>query len=986
VERKLATVLFVDLVDSTSLLVSDPEIVRRRQTQFFEGAARCIAAHGGIVEKYAGDAVMAAFGVPQAHEDDAERAVRAALAILEKTAALGLDARVGVESGEVVFDERDSTFATGEAVNIAARLQQAAQPNQVLLGPAAFRLTLNRFQVEDAGPLDLRGHAQPVWTWRVICATDGVPRRRSVAPLIGRDSELELLRLTYDRAVRDRRAHLFTVFGEPGVGKTRLALDFTDSLDGATVLVGRALPYGEGVTYWPVAEMVKAAAGITDDDPLAEAQEKLRVCCEDEAVADLLGLASGVLEAVEGERSQKEIAWAVRRWSELIAAQQPLVLVFEDIHWAEEPLLELIEHLVERVQQVPLLVVCLARPELLEIHSSWGGGRVRATSIELEPLDVEQTEALMDELLADVALPAAQIAELVEKTGGNPLFVEETIRMLAEDGSGRIPDTVQALIAARIDRLPPDAKSVLRRAAVIGRTFWPGALEALAPEVEVAPALEHLLRREFVLPEDRSTISGESAHRFKHVLIREVAYSGLSKSSRASLHEAFAAWLAERAGEELLEIRAYHLDQAAALLAELDGEAPEALRRQAAAALEAAGGRALAREANRSARRVFLRAVELEPTLRRRYLAARAAWRLDDLPAVAGEMQRVADDAVAAGDAQLEGRALVALGEMYLVRDADLPLARQTVERALDLLPADDNVARFDALRVLATAAWWVGDADASREYAVQIRAVADASGRLDLRSAAALRLGSVYLTAAELDQADEQAGIALALAEESGSIVRRGDALHLQASVHEQRREHAEAEELYARAIALFAEAGSVRDQARSQNHLAALLLYQEKDLAQAERLLRDAIRILKPLGERGFLCESQRLLSQLVLGEGKLEEAERLALESRETVGPHDVTSRATTRMALGLVREAQGREAEAEELLREAVDIVQDTAVECLLGEPPRQLARFLRDHGRPDDGGNGDGGAAADPRREARARGGRAVVPREPAPRR
>jgi class 3 adenylate cyclase/tetratricopeptide (TPR) repeat protein len=954
VERKLATVLFVDLVDSTRMVrAADPEVVRRRQTQFFDGAARCITAHGGIVEKFAGDAVMAAFGVPQAHEDDAERAVRAALAIVEKTRELGLDVRVGVESGEVVYDDRDSTFATGDAVNIAARLQQAAEPNQVLLGPAAFRLTLNRFEVEDAGPLELRGREHPLWAWRVICANDGVLRRRSAAPLIGRDSELDLLRLTYERAVRDERAHLFTVYGEPGVGKTRLALDFTDSLDGATVLVGRALPYGEGVTYWPIAEMVKAAAGITDDDPLPEAQEKLRVCCEDEAVADLLGLASGVLDAVDGERSQQEIAWAVRRWSELTAAQQPLVLVFEDIHWAEEPLLELIEHLVERVRQVPLLVLCLARPELLEVHPSWGGGRLRATAIELEPLQAAETERLVDELLADVELPARQVAELVEKTGGNPLFVEETIRMLAEDGSGRIPDTVQALIAARIDRLPPDAKTVLQRAAVIGRTFWPGALAALAPDVEVEPALDHLLRREFVLAEQRSTISGESAHRFKHVLIREVAYSGLSKSSRAQLHEAFAAWLAERAGEELLEIRAYHLDQAAALLAELDGEAPEPLRREAAAALEAAGGRALGREANRSARRLFLRAVELEPTLRRRYLAARAAWRLDDLPAVASEMQRVADDAVAAGDQHLEGRALVAVGETMLVRDADLPLARETVERALTLLDADDHMARFEALRVLATAAWWVGDAERSRAYAEEIAAVAERSGRLDLRSAAALRLGSVYLTAGELDRADEQAATALALAEESGSIVRRGDALHLQASILEQRGEAAAAADLYARAVALFAEAGSVRDQARTHNHLAELLLEQGEDVPQAERLLREAIRILKPLGERGFLCESQRLLSQLVLAQGKVEEAERLALESRETVGPHDITSRATTRMALGLVREAQGRDDDAEELLREAVEIIGGTAAECLVPAPSRALARFLRERGREGD---------------------------------
>ena len=355
-ERKLATVLFVDLVSSTeSLNNADPEVVRRRVSRFFDQVSHCIVTHGGTVEKFAGDAVMAAFGVPLAHEDDAERAVRAAIATLERVKELGLEARVGIESGEVVADDSESTFATGEAVNLAARLQSNAEPNQILVGPAAARLLRGRVDLEPIHPLELRGWREPVAAQRVICVNEpGEPVTGLSAPLVGRESELELLENTYERVVRAGRAALVTIYGDPGVGKSRLAREFVAGLEGATVLVGRCLPYGEGVTYWPLAEMVKASSGISDDDPLDDAQRKLRACCEDEAVADLLGLAVGVLEAVEGERSQQDISWAARSWAEQLAQAQPLVLVFEDVHWGEEPLLELIEQLAS-VREAPLL-------------------------------------------------------------------------------------------------------------------------------------------------------------------------------------------------------------------------------------------------------------------------------------------------------------------------------------------------------------------------------------------------------------------------------------------------------------------------------------------------------------------------------------------------------------------------------------------------------------------------------------------------------
>ena len=956
-ERKLATVLFVDLVDSTSFVSgTDPEVVRRRVQRYFERVSHCVTTHGGIVEKFAGDAVMAAFGIPQAHEDDAERAVRAALGILESVHELELEARIGIEAGEVVADDSDSTFATGEAVNVAARLEQAAEPGQLLIGPGAHRLTLGRVEVEDVGPVELKGLAQQIWTWRVVGASGAAAVRPQAqqAPLVGRDAELDLLQNTYDRALRDRRAHLFTIYGDPGVGKSRLAHEFSQGIEGATVLSGRSLPYGEGVTYWPLAEMVKCAAGIVDDDPLDIAIEKLRSFCEDEVVADLLGLASGVLEAVQAERSQQEIAWAGREWAQRLAQEQPLVLIFEDIHWAEEPLLELIEHLVTWVREAPLLVISLARPELLDIRPGWGGGRVRATAIELEPLAPSESEALVDAL--DGSLSAAERQEVLAKTEGNPLYLEETVRMLTEEGAdriGRIPDTLQALIAARIDRLAPDAKALLQRASVIGRVFWEGALERLSPELEsLEEPLADLRLREFVLDEERSSIRGEKAYKFKHVLIREVAYGGLSKSARAEHHARFAAWLKERAGEELLEIRAFHLDRATALLTELDGSAPVELQREAAEALTEAGVRAFAREANRTARQHFVRAVELEPTLRRRYLAARAADRLSDLPAVSREMEEVLATAIQEQDGWTQGRALVTLAEAAVLREGDVGAAEEMIENALGVLEPDDHNGRYRALRARATIAWMRGDLAKEEQVMLEALELARASEHKGFESEAADELASVYLARLEFDRAAPLIEQAILLAEESGSAEARGRALRFAGQLHLYRRELDDAEAALEAAREHLAEAGAAWMLGRTLN-FAAWTARHKGDVARAERLFRESIRILAPLEDRATLCETQRSLAELLLAEHRVDESERFALAARETVGPHDVTSLATTTMSLGLVRAAQGRDEEAEELLRQAYETIAGTEHRKHQCELLQALVQFLRDRGRNDE---------------------------------
>ena len=354
---------------------------------------------------------------------------------------LQLEARIGIEAGEVVVDDAESTFATGEAVNLAARLQEAARPGEILVGPTAYRLAAGSLVVEDAGPVELKGIDGPLRTWRVVDMLDG-PRRPvgPRAPLVGREDELDLLENTFKRSLRDSRAHLFTIYGEAGVGKSRLAREFLDGVERASVLMGRALPYGEGVTYWPLGEMVKAAAGISDDDPLEEAFEKLRECCAEDAVADVLGLAAGLMEALDGERSPQEIAWAAREVMQGIADVQPLILLFEDIHWAEAPLLDLIEHIADWVR-APVLILCLARPELLDARAGWGGGRVRSTAIELEPLSEEESAELVEQLLSQLAgaageRPRSLPQDALDRAEGNPLFVEETIRMLVESGSG----------------------------------------------------------------------------------------------------------------------------------------------------------------------------------------------------------------------------------------------------------------------------------------------------------------------------------------------------------------------------------------------------------------------------------------------------------------------------------------------------------------------------------------------------------------------
>jgi class 3 adenylate cyclase/tetratricopeptide (TPR) repeat protein len=934
VERKVATVLFVDLVDSTGLVAAaDPEVVRQRLTGYFELVSGVISRHGGTVEKFAGDAVMAAFGVPIAHEDDAERALRAALEIVPAVGALGLAVRVGVESGEVVVDDGDSTFATGEAVNLAARLQQTAEPGEILLGGGARRLAAGSVEAESLGPLEIRGLPEPLRAWRLLRLRD--PARHSVAHFIGREIELELLENSLRRALQSRGAHLVTVFGDPGVGKTRLVAEFVASLERVTVLSGRTLPYGEGVTFWPLASMIKASAGITDDDPANEAFEKLRESCESDAVADLLGVALGVLGAAETERNAGELTWAAVCWAEQLASAQPLVLVFEDVHWAEEPLLNLIEELTRSLRALPVLIVAIARPDLLDTRPAWGGGIRRASSIELCALDADESGELADALLAGVDVPPAQRALVLERAEGNPLFLEEIARML-RDGEeiGRLPDTVQAMIAARIDRLRADEKRLLQSAALAGRVFWRGALERLEPELAVDALLERLLEREFIVPEERSTISGDRAFRFAHVLIRDVAYGGMSKTLRAAQHETFAQWIHEQARDELLGIRAYHLDHAARLRSELDGAVPEALAQEAATALEKSGQQALRRGSFLTARRTLLRALELAPNPRRRYLAAHAAWRLSDVPTVQAEAEETLAEARESGLPDIEGRALILLADLALQAEGDVGRAHDLADEALAILPAGELTGLYDAHALIARIFWWRGEAEGATRHAEAMLDIAHEAGWPELESLALTQLAGVAGAQGDTAQAVELLDRAQSLAEGSDSREALAQALAVRGRSCGTG-DSADAERYLREALEIFQETGTAGRSGWTLSHLA--WLYAERgDFVLAEKTFRQAIDVLRRTHEQGFLVEAERGLAEMLVRLGKVDEAERIVTAVQRRVGPEDVWTRASILHATGLVRSAQGRSDEALAAFSAALAIIEPTMYTILVDE--------------------------------------------------
>ncbi len=630
--RRTVTVVFSDIVGSTALGESlDPETLRIVMSRYFSSMEAVLVRHGGTVEKFIGDAIMAVFGLRTIHEDDALRAVRAALEMRDSLAALNgellaernvtIAIRTGVQTGEVVAGDPSArqTLVTGDAVNTAARLEQAAGTDEILVGETTWRLIRDEVVVERVPAIPAKGKADPVPAVRLLSLrpSSGAKAPSPASLLVGRAAELARLQEVFDRVVTDRRAELVTVLGPAGVGKSRLVAELLAEAAGrATVLRGRCLPYGEGITYWPLREILHEAAGIRDEDPPAEGQRKL---------VDLVGsipdgslvasrLASAIGLSAEAAR-REEIFWAVRRTLEHLAADRPLLLVVEDIHWAETLFLELLEQLIELSREIPLLIVCPARTELLDRQPDWGRDRPRVTTVVLEGLPGDAAAELLDSLPGGAGIPPGLRARILASAEGNPLFVTEMVGMLVEDGllgteerpgplavdadAVKVPPTIQALMAARVDGLPSSERALAQRASVVGRVFEQDALVQLTPEParpEVTASLLALIRRELVTPEP-SELSVEDAYKFRHILLRDAAYEALRKTDRADLHERFADWLERAAGDRLMELEeivGYHLRQAHRYRTELreGGSRTDEIGYRAADHLHAAAKRA----------------------------------------------------------------------------------------------------------------------------------------------------------------------------------------------------------------------------------------------------------------------------------------------------------------------------------------------------------------------------------------------------------
>jgi class 3 adenylate cyclase/tetratricopeptide (TPR) repeat protein len=613
-QRKLVSVVFADVVGSTAFgSENDPEAVRSVMGSYFERMKAIAETHGGTVEKFIGDAVMVVFGVPLLHDDDAERAVRAALAMrdamtdLNAELGVSLAARVGVNSGEAVAGSAaDRQFlVTGDAVNVAARLQQGAEMGEVVVGALTESLTRSAIDYAKRDAVAAKGKTEPIMAFRALRARSAVPEQARGLPamraqLVGRQRELRMLLESFERVRDDRRAHVFTLVGNAGIGKSRLVGEVLARIagsDSARVLRGRCLPYGAGITYWPLMEIVREDAGISGEDGRDAALGKL-----DARTRALLGPDAGAVRArlatmlalqrpedalpeVIPEQFAREIAWGARRYLAAVA-RTPAVIVVDDLQWAEPAVFEIIEGLADSAEDAPLLLLCVARPQLLELRPTWGAGRANATTITLDALSTDETTTLISRLLDIDDLPTELRAQVVRRSEGNPLFCEEFLRMLIDDGrvvragdrwrasasvtEVRVPESIHALLAARLDGLGEGERRAMQVASIVGERFGASELGALAPGLDVGAAVTSLRRAGLVL-EDRETREPDR-YRFKHLLMRDVSYAGLPKAVRADLHERFAAELERAVGdrrEEFAEVLAHHAERAFSLAAEV---------------------------------------------------------------------------------------------------------------------------------------------------------------------------------------------------------------------------------------------------------------------------------------------------------------------------------------------------------------------------------------------------------------------------------
>jgi class 3 adenylate cyclase/tetratricopeptide (TPR) repeat protein len=918
VHRKVVTVLFCDVVGSTALGEStDPEALRAVLARYFERMKAIVESHEGSVEKFIGDAVMAVFGVPAVHEDDALRALRAAAEMREAFAGLGIEGRIGVNTGEVVTGTEER-LATGDAVNVAARLQQAAEPGEVLVGEATLALVREAVEAEQVEPLALKGKAEPIPAYRLLRLL-AAPERRHDATFVGREFEVALLHDAWERAEAEQRCELVTIVGDAGVGKSRLVAESLAPTD-ARVMRGRCLPYGEGITYWPVVEVVKQLGGLPAD-PAAAA-----------AIRSLLGETDTATNA-------EEIAWAFRK---LLEEAAPVVVVFDDIQWGEETLLDLVEHVALLSSGAAILLLCMARPELTEHRSAW------PVTLRLEPLGEEDVEELIPKRIA------GELREKIARAaGGNPLFVEEMLAMAGEaEGEVVVPPTLQALLAARLDQLETAERSVLERGAVEGEIFHRGAVQALGPdETQVTPRLAALVRKELIRP-DRTQLAGEDGFRFRHLLIRDAAYDALPKATRAELHARFAAWLEERGADlvELDEILGYHLEQACRYRSELglddDGELAASARRR----LTAAGRRAKLRNDDGAAVSLLGRAAALVPPAE-----LDVGLETDLVDALfetgkGGEALRRADSlaerASAAGDRVGELCARIQGGRLrtFLEPEGATDRLAALVEQALPVFEAArDNLALYIAYYALGQVANMRGQWDVLREAYERAAAHARQAGLpYDFSGwhAAARYYGTTPVSEllAWLDQQDERGTRGTYLhRNRGGALAMLGRFDEARAILTELRGE--------------LAERGGGIPLATATGLMAVDAELLAGDAAAAVELGEEACRQFGELGERSFLSTAAGKLAQAYYTLGRLDDADAWADRAAELGASDDALTQMFWRRVRAKVLGRRDEHAEAERLAREAVAVGDQTDMLDAQGDAYADLAEVLSLADRP-----------------------------------
>jgi class 3 adenylate cyclase/tetratricopeptide (TPR) repeat protein len=987
--RKLVTVLFCDVTGSTALAERlDAETLRALMLRYFDEMRAAVERHGGTVEKFIGDAVAALFGVPLAHEDDALRAVRAAAEMQSRLGRLNdeldrrfgarLAIRIGINTGEVVAGAGDGPdlLASGDPVNVASRLQDAAEPGEILLGDQTHILVRDAAEVEPAGALSLRGKAEPVPAFRLRSVVmDGTaPGRAAEADLVGRRTELDALARALGECTGRRRARLVTVIGEPGVGKSRLAAEFVQSSGRqATVLTGRCLPYGEGITYWPLAEAVRQVAGIRGDDRPAQAQERIAdlVAGDAEAgnVAELVAVAVGLSAAMA---SPEEIGWATGKVLTALAARRPVIFLLDDLQWAEPTFLRLVDRL--RSLDGPVLLLALARPELLDT-----GAFERPAEDDLlilHPLSEAESADLVDGIAGD-PLPGELRQRLVEVAGGNPLFLRELLVMLDDANllhpteGGRaapgdltvipLPPTLDALLESRIDLLGETERRVLERASIEGKVFQQDAVEALSPpgaRGAVTVALDVLSARGFVRP---ALSEGADAFQFHHLLVRDVVYRSIPKRRRAELHEHFASWVAQKTpgpATGLEEILGYHLEQACLYRRELGppDEKDAILAARAAQLLDEAAARALGRSDLFAAIHLLRRAAAIVSEDE----AARAEI-LRELGAALTEAGDLADAGRALGEALALARDIGSdrLRARTLVEQLILRLQTDTQGVIDDVKPVGDGARRLfedDAdllglcrLAYLEAQVSWVQGRCAAAEEAWD-RAAACARLLGDER-----RLWDVLRWVPSL---------ALFGPLPAQDAIRRCEALREE--VHQSGRAQAEVlpalAGLYAMtgrfdvAERLLAETESLLDDlgftVHSVPEWAAFVAMLAGDPATAERHLRPGYERLSDMGEKALLSTTAAWLARVRYDQGDDAEALSLSVESERLSAPGDVASQIAWRRVRARILAGRGDAAEAEAVAREAVALAGSTEFLSDRGDAELDLAEVLRAGGHPD----------------------------------